>query len=245
MPEDDQLRNFTLSREMVYNVFRQFLYDQEPNDSGPTYIDRLSLTMFWRQCSQVFTNRLGNQSILFFLAIEARHCASYSNVASGSRRFVRLTVWPLPWVCRNLACNVLLPQEATQPQSHKLKLCLWVCGKVIRRIWFRVSNGIVELTRERRQKICTLRLYNCIPFIIMYYCALFNCNYSLLEYRYTFQCCNFSYQFPDFLCIFVHKKNTRSDFGVFIFYISVPLVSLTGHDLQTKLRVKNICLESG
>ncbi|XP_035479084.2 TPA-induced transmembrane protein homolog [Scophthalmus maximus] len=46
MPEDDQLRNFTLSREMVYNVFRQFLYDQEPNDSGPTYIDRLSLTMF-------------------------------------------------------------------------------------------------------------------------------------------------------------------------------------------------------
>lgn len=51
LPEEqqDQLRNFTLSREMVYNVFRQFLYDQEPDESaesGPTYIDPVSLKMF-------------------------------------------------------------------------------------------------------------------------------------------------------------------------------------------------------
>ncbi|TMS07593.1 TPA-induced transmembrane protein-like protein [Larimichthys crocea] len=47
MPEEnqDQLRNFTLSREMVYNVFRQFLYDQEA-ESAPTYIDPVSLIMF-------------------------------------------------------------------------------------------------------------------------------------------------------------------------------------------------------
>ncbi|KAM8769624.1 TPA-induced transmembrane protein homolog isoform 1-T2 [Acanthopagrus schlegelii] len=47
MPEEgqDQLRNFTLSREMVYNVFRQFLYDQEPNESEPMYIDPVSLKM--------------------------------------------------------------------------------------------------------------------------------------------------------------------------------------------------------
>ncbi|XP_073347028.1 TPA-induced transmembrane protein homolog [Pagrus major] len=50
MPEEgqDQLRNFTLSREMVYNVFRQFLYDQEPNESEPMYIDPVSLKMFVR-----------------------------------------------------------------------------------------------------------------------------------------------------------------------------------------------------
>ncbi|XP_010741662.3 TPA-induced transmembrane protein isoform X1 [Larimichthys crocea] len=48
MPEEnqDQLRNFTLSREMVYNVFRQFLYDQEADESAPTYIDPVSLIMF-------------------------------------------------------------------------------------------------------------------------------------------------------------------------------------------------------
>uniref|UniRef100_UPI0037E8DABC TPA-induced transmembrane protein homolog n=1 Tax=Semicossyphus pulcher TaxID=241346 RepID=UPI0037E8DABC len=46
MPEErqDQLRNFILSREMVYNVFRQFLYDQE-SDSGQLYIDPVSLNM--------------------------------------------------------------------------------------------------------------------------------------------------------------------------------------------------------
>ncbi|XP_038548779.1 TPA-induced transmembrane protein homolog [Micropterus salmoides] len=50
MPEEqqDQLRNFTLSREMVYNVFRQFLYDQQPDDSGQMYIDPVSLKMFLR-----------------------------------------------------------------------------------------------------------------------------------------------------------------------------------------------------
>ncbi|XP_047449882.1 TPA-induced transmembrane protein homolog [Mugil cephalus] len=41
----DELRNFTLSREMVYNVFRQFLYDQEPAESGPLYVDPVSLQM--------------------------------------------------------------------------------------------------------------------------------------------------------------------------------------------------------
>ncbi|KAM6987411.1 TPA-induced transmembrane protein homolog [Tautogolabrus adspersus] len=51
MPEEqqDQLRNFILSREMVYNVFRQFLYDQESDESGPMYIDPVSLIMFLRQ----------------------------------------------------------------------------------------------------------------------------------------------------------------------------------------------------
>ncbi|XP_063350297.1 TPA-induced transmembrane protein [Pelmatolapia mariae] len=46
MPEEekDQLRNFTLSREMVYNVFRQFLYDQE-SESDPMFIDPDSLKM--------------------------------------------------------------------------------------------------------------------------------------------------------------------------------------------------------
>ncbi|XP_044059137.1 TPA-induced transmembrane protein homolog [Siniperca chuatsi] len=48
MPEEqqDRLRNFTLSREMVYNVFRQFLYDQELDESGRMYIDPVSLNMF-------------------------------------------------------------------------------------------------------------------------------------------------------------------------------------------------------
>lgn len=48
MPEEkqDQLRNATLSREMVYNVFRQFLYDQEALESDPMYIDPVSLVMF-------------------------------------------------------------------------------------------------------------------------------------------------------------------------------------------------------
>lgn len=51
LPEEQQheLRNFTLSREMVYNVFRQFLYDQEPDESaesGPMHIDPVSLKMF-------------------------------------------------------------------------------------------------------------------------------------------------------------------------------------------------------
>ncbi|XP_031719520.1 TPA-induced transmembrane protein homolog isoform X1 [Anarrhichthys ocellatus] len=50
MPEEqqDQLRNFTLSREMVYNVFRQFLYDQEADESGQMYIAPVSLNMFLR-----------------------------------------------------------------------------------------------------------------------------------------------------------------------------------------------------
>ncbi|XP_037322484.2 TPA-induced transmembrane protein homolog [Pungitius pungitius] len=50
MPEEQQaeLRNVTLSREMVYNVFRQFLYDLESDDSGPMYIDPVSLHMFLR-----------------------------------------------------------------------------------------------------------------------------------------------------------------------------------------------------
>lgn len=47
MPEEeqDQLRNFTLSREVVFNVFRQFLYDQELDESEPLYIDPASLHM--------------------------------------------------------------------------------------------------------------------------------------------------------------------------------------------------------
>ncbi|XP_074496498.1 TPA-induced transmembrane protein homolog isoform X2 [Sebastes fasciatus] len=50
MPEEqqDQLRNITVSREMVYNVLRQFLYDQEQDESGPMYIDRVSLNMVLR-----------------------------------------------------------------------------------------------------------------------------------------------------------------------------------------------------
>lgn len=47
MPEEqqDQLRKFILSKQMVYNVFRQFLYDQEPPTFGSLYIDPLSLNM--------------------------------------------------------------------------------------------------------------------------------------------------------------------------------------------------------
>lgn len=43
--EKDELRNFTLSREMVYNVFRQFLYDQDSAASEPMFIDHDSLRM--------------------------------------------------------------------------------------------------------------------------------------------------------------------------------------------------------
>ncbi|KAM3615813.1 uncharacterized protein V6R79_008222 [Siganus canaliculatus] len=45
VPEEkqDELRNFTVSREMVYNVLRQFLYDQTPDESDPMYIDPVSL----------------------------------------------------------------------------------------------------------------------------------------------------------------------------------------------------------
>ncbi|XP_069017380.1 TPA-induced transmembrane protein isoform X1 [Embiotoca jacksoni] len=45
LPEEqqDQLRNFTLSKEMVYNVFRQFIYDQQPAESGTKYIDPVSI----------------------------------------------------------------------------------------------------------------------------------------------------------------------------------------------------------
>lgn len=43
--QQDQLRNFTLSREVVYNVFRQSLYDQEDDESGPMYIDPGSLIL--------------------------------------------------------------------------------------------------------------------------------------------------------------------------------------------------------
>ncbi|XP_058488932.1 TPA-induced transmembrane protein-like [Solea solea] len=48
LPEEQQeeLRNFTLSREMVYNVFRQFLYDQEIEQTSPMYIYPRSLFMF-------------------------------------------------------------------------------------------------------------------------------------------------------------------------------------------------------
>ncbi|XP_028276012.1 TPA-induced transmembrane protein homolog [Parambassis ranga] len=50
LPEEElgQLRNFTLSWEMVFNVFRQFLYDQESAESGPMYIDPDSLQMYSR-----------------------------------------------------------------------------------------------------------------------------------------------------------------------------------------------------
>ncbi|RVE65107.1 hypothetical protein OJAV_G00132550 [Oryzias javanicus] len=46
LPEDrlEELRNFTLSNEMVQSVFRQFLYDQD-QDSASTYIIPVSLIM--------------------------------------------------------------------------------------------------------------------------------------------------------------------------------------------------------
>lgn len=45
MPEEEQelLRNFTLSRKVVFNVFRQFLYDQELDELQRMYIDPQSL----------------------------------------------------------------------------------------------------------------------------------------------------------------------------------------------------------
>lgn len=48
LPEEQQeeLRTFTLSREMVYNVLRQFLYDQETDQTSPMYIYPRSLLMF-------------------------------------------------------------------------------------------------------------------------------------------------------------------------------------------------------
>lgn len=48
LPEDgqDELRRYVVSREMVYNVFRQFLFDQETPASDPAYIDPDSLIMF-------------------------------------------------------------------------------------------------------------------------------------------------------------------------------------------------------
>ncbi|XP_041850814.1 TPA-induced transmembrane protein homolog [Melanotaenia boesemani] len=47
LPEEEQeeLRNFTLSREVVYNVFRQFLYDQDPVELRNFYIVPVSLEM--------------------------------------------------------------------------------------------------------------------------------------------------------------------------------------------------------
>lgn len=44
--QQEELRNFTLSKEMVRNVFRQFLYDQDPSDSGRMFIDPVSLELF-------------------------------------------------------------------------------------------------------------------------------------------------------------------------------------------------------
>ncbi|XP_061575745.1 TPA-induced transmembrane protein homolog [Cololabis saira] len=43
--EKEELRNLTVSREMVYNVFRQFLYDQDPVEPGGMHIDKASLKM--------------------------------------------------------------------------------------------------------------------------------------------------------------------------------------------------------
>uniref|UniRef100_A0A673WLG4 SEA domain-containing protein n=1 Tax=Salmo trutta TaxID=8032 RepID=A0A673WLG4_SALTR len=40
-----ELEQFTLSREMVYNVFRQSLYDQDPELNHPLYIHPASLDM--------------------------------------------------------------------------------------------------------------------------------------------------------------------------------------------------------
>ncbi|XP_029964552.1 TPA-induced transmembrane protein [Salarias fasciatus] len=42
----EDLRHFVVSREMVFNVFRQFLSDQETPESDPLYIDPDSLIMF-------------------------------------------------------------------------------------------------------------------------------------------------------------------------------------------------------
>ncbi|CDR04435.1 unnamed protein product [Oncorhynchus mykiss] len=46
MPRNNtELEQFTLSREMVYNVFRQSLYDQDPELNHPLYIHPASLDM--------------------------------------------------------------------------------------------------------------------------------------------------------------------------------------------------------
>ncbi|XP_008424600.1 TPA-induced transmembrane protein homolog isoform X2 [Poecilia reticulata] len=42
---EEELRNSILSREMVYNVFRQFLYDQNEEESGIMFIVPTSLEM--------------------------------------------------------------------------------------------------------------------------------------------------------------------------------------------------------
>ncbi|XP_036393352.1 TPA-induced transmembrane protein-like [Megalops cyprinoides] len=43
--EHNQLVRYTLSQEMVYNVLRQYLYDQEPDTKEPFYIDPASAYM--------------------------------------------------------------------------------------------------------------------------------------------------------------------------------------------------------
>lgn len=46
MPRDnEQLQRFTLSREVVFNVLRQHLYDQSPEEEGTLYIDPALLEM--------------------------------------------------------------------------------------------------------------------------------------------------------------------------------------------------------
>ncbi|CAN9510931.1 unnamed protein product [Ophioblennius macclurei] len=49
LPEEEEeqkdVGRFVVSREMVYNVFRQFLFDQETPRFDPAFIDPLSLVM--------------------------------------------------------------------------------------------------------------------------------------------------------------------------------------------------------
>lgn len=122
MPEEnqDQLRNFTLSREMVYNVFRQFLYDQEA-ESAPTYIDPVSLIMFlghWRQ-------HVPKQTLI---------CAAYDFSVSCVN---------FPHVCRNASYDA---QEATWPQLRQRQSRLqlmhaWVhCGFCLNRLLLIQTN---------------------------------------------------------------------------------------------------------
>lgn len=68
MPEEekDQLRNFTLSREMVYNVFRQFLYDQE-SELDPMFIDPASLKMVLGNWGQEVYSETRKPVLGFFL----------------------------------------------------------------------------------------------------------------------------------------------------------------------------------
>lgn len=62
--EEDQLRNFTLSREMVFNVFRQFVYEQE-DEAQPLYIAPDSLQTFWRHpCGSVGKQTVQSTSLL-------------------------------------------------------------------------------------------------------------------------------------------------------------------------------------